>query len=433
MKMKKTVMKQIKEMTDNFKPDMLPPCERANVKFVASPELIQICQKFGEVFLNPVTPEKCYATGNGLEVVEPRERATAVLHVVDEKGKACSTPVESVTCELVSESTVEKIDCSVKKTEASGQYEISYQATIRGRHQLHIKVEGEHIKGSPFTVTVKLPVKKLGTPVKTISGVKNPWGVAVNQRGEILVAEKDGHSISVFSRTREKLRSFGSQGCGPGQFNEPRDVIVDDDGNILVADSANHRIQKFTSDNKHITSVGSHGSNHLQFSHPVGIANSPVTKKIAISDWDNYRVQILNPDLTFHSSIGSKGSGNGQFNRPHATAFDSAGNIYVSDTNNHRIQVFNQEGQFLRQFGNEGKGNEQLKFPTGISIDSDDTVYVVEGSSHRVSVFTREGKFLTSFGSQGDGPGQFKYPYRITVDKNGVVYVADSPNRIQIF
>ena len=39
MKMKKAVMKQIKEMTDNFKPDMLPPCELANVEFIASPEL----------------------------------------------------------------------------------------------------------------------------------------------------------------------------------------------------------------------------------------------------------------------------------------------------------------------------------------------------------------------------------------------------------
>ena len=39
MKMKKAVVKQIKEMTDNFKPDMLPPCEFANLEFIASPEL----------------------------------------------------------------------------------------------------------------------------------------------------------------------------------------------------------------------------------------------------------------------------------------------------------------------------------------------------------------------------------------------------------
>jgi hypothetical protein len=155
MKMKKTVMKQIKEMTDSFKPDMLPPCERANIKFVASSKLVEDFQKFGEVYPSHVYPEKCHVTGKGLKVAEPGKRATAVLHVVDQEGKACSTPVESVTCELVSESTGEKIDCSVKKIEASGQYEISYQATSRGKHQLHIKVEGEHIKGSPFPVLVR--------------------------------------------------------------------------------------------------------------------------------------------------------------------------------------------------------------------------------------------------------------------------------------
>jgi tripartite motif-containing protein 2/3/tripartite motif-containing protein 71 len=430
MKMKKTVMKQIKEMTDNFKPDMLPPCEHANVRFVASPcRLIQICQHFGAVFLNDTCPEKCYATGKGMEVAEPGERATAVLHVVDQKEKACSTPVETLTCELVSESTGEKIDCSVKKTEASGKYEVSYQATSRGRHQLHIKVEGEHIKGSPFLVLVKL-----GTPIKTISGVKEPWGVAINKKGEILVAEKGVHCISIISPTGDKLGSFGSKGSGPGQFNIPHGVAVGDDGNILVADTGNHRIQKFTSDNKHITCVGSHGSKELQFNTPTSVSISPITKRIVISDFGNCRVQILNPDLTLYSIIGSEGSGNGQFDRPHDTAFDNAGNLYVTDAWNDRIQVFNPEGQFLRQFGNEGKDDGELDFPSGISIDSDDTVYVVEARNHRVSVFTCEGNFLTSFGSEGDGPGQFKIPYRITVDKNGIIYVTDSGNnRLQIF
>ena len=430
MKMKKTVMKQIKEMTDNFKPDMLPPCKRANIRFKAFPELFKACQQFGRVVLQHTSPEKCYATGKGLEVAELGERATAVLHVVDQNGKDCSTPVETLTCELVSESTGEKIDCSVKKTEASGQYEVSYQATSQGRHQLHIKVEGERIKGSPFTVTV---IKKLGTPIKTISEMKEPWGVAVNKNGEILVADRRGHCISTFSPTGEKLQSFGSEGSGPGQFNSPQGVIVDDDGNILVADTNNHRIQKFTSDKKYITSVGSYGSKPLQFSSPISLAISPITKKIVISDWNN-RVHILNPDLTFHSSIGSRGSGNGQFNGPHDVAFDSAGNLYVTDSKNHRIQLFNPEGEFLRQLGNKGKGDGELDFPAGISIDSDDTVYVIEGGNYRVSAFTHEGKFLTSFGSKGDGPGQFKYPYRITVSKNGLIYVTDSGNnRVQIF
>ena len=383
------------------------------------------------IYYNRISPENCYATGSGLEVAVVGVRAKAVLHLVNQRGAAYTKQVKVVSCELIHKLTGETPDCEIiwkanhKVKEANaGQYEVSYQATSRGGHQLHIKVEGEHIKGSPFNVNV----------IKIISGLKVPFGVAVNKKGEILVAESDGHCISIFSPTGEKLGSFGSEGSAPGQFREPYGMAVDDDGNILVADTVNYRIQKFTSDNKYITSVGSQGSKPLQFDRPASVTISPITKKIVISDWDICRLQILNPDLTFHSTIGSKCSGNGQFNGPHDVAFDSTGNMYVTDAKNDHIQVFNPEGQFLRQFGNKGKGDGELDYPTGISIDSDDTVYVAEGFNHRVSVFTHEGTFLTSFGSKGDGPGQFSHPQRITVDKQGTIYVADSDNnRLQIF
>ena len=430
MKMKKAVVKQIKEMTDNFKPDMLPPCELANVKFTSSPELSKSCRQFGRVLLAHTSPEKCYATGKGLEVAKLGERATAVLHVIDHKGKACTTPVEFLTCELVSEITGEKIDCSVKKAEAS-QYEISYQATSRGRHQLHIKVEGEHIKGSPFPVTV---IKKLGTPIKTISGVKCPWGVAVNQRGEVIVAESGGHCVTIFSPTGEKLQSFGSMGSGHGQFNDPRGVAVDDDGNILVADTYNHCIQKLTIDGKFITAVGKFGREPLEFRSPFSVAFHPKSKKLYVADTNNQHIQILNSDLTFSSSFGSHGRDDGQFQSPWDVTCDSTGNVYVADTSNRRIQVFTAEGRFLRKFGKKGSGNGELNCPSSISIDSDNVVYVTEQYNHRVSVFTCEGKFLTSFGTYGSGPGQFWSPCGIVVDKNGVVYVSDANNnRLQLF
>ena len=139
------------------------------------------------------------------------------------------------------------------------QYEISYRSIMRGRHQLHIKFDGKHIKASPFAVTVCRPFDKLGTPIMTITGLRQPWGVVMNKKREIIIAEYGAHCISVFSQTGEKLRSFGSRGSGRGQFYEPRGVAVDNDGNIYVTDTRNHRIQKFTSDGTFITAVGSKG------------------------------------------------------------------------------------------------------------------------------------------------------------------------------
>ena len=434
MKMKKTVLKQINNMTENFKPDMLPPCEPANVKFIASPELAQACQQFGRVFLQNTSPEKCYATGKGLEVAKIGETATVVLHICDQKGKACTTPVETLTCELHVYVESEKIDCSVKKTEANGQYEISYVATSRGRHQLHIKVEGIHIKGSPFSITVKLPVQKLGTPFKIISGLKHPWGVAVNQRSEIVVTEKGGDYVSIFSLRGEKLRLFGSYGVGKGQFQCIQGVAVDSDGNILTVDGSNNCIQKFTSAGKFIKKVGTKGTKAMEFSDPMGIAVHTLNKKVYIAELCNHRIQILNPDLTFSSSFGSRGRDDGQFQRPWDVAFDSTGKVYVVDNSNNRIQVFTEDGQFLRKFGNWGSGNGELTSPISICIDSEDVVYVGEDANHRVSVFTCEGKFLISFGTEGTGPGQFACFRGIAVDMNGVVYVCDTYNhRLQLF
>ena len=428
--MKKPVVKQVEEITAEFKAEVLVPQERADIRFSAStPELTQTCQQFGKIYSCPVSPERCYATGKGLEVATVGEPATAVLHVIDTDGKECEQPLVNTNCELVSDAGGSTVKAAVQKKKKN-KYTISYQPTHRGRHQLHIKVEGVPIRGSPFAVVSRLPIHKLGTPIRTI-GINRPWGVAVNKRGEIIVAELPGHCISIFSSSGEKLRTFGSKGSALGHLSSPRGVAVDGDGNILVVDGDNHRIQKFTKDGKFLTAVGQRGKNHLEFTSPTGVAINHRKRKVYICDRDNHRVQILNADLTFSSSFGSCGSGDGQFNSPWDVAFDNTGNVYVVAND---IQVFTAEGKFLRKFGKKGKGDGELYSPTGVSIDSDNIVYVTEYYNHRVSMFTSEGQFLRSFGTPGAGPGQFSYPCGIAVDRDGLVYVSDYINsRLQIF
>ena len=432
--MKKPVVKQVEKITAEFKAEVLVPQERADIRFSAStPELTQTCQQFGKVYSHPVSPERCSATGKGLEVATVGEQATATLHAMDADGKECEQPIVNTSCELVSDAGGPTVRAAIQKKEKN-KYTISYQPTHRGRHQLHVKVEGVPIRGSPFAVVARLPIPKLGIPIKTIGGVNSPWGVAVNQRGEIVVAENSGHCISIFSSSGEKIRTFGSKGSAQRQFNGPCGVAVDGDGNILVLDESNHCIQRFTAGGKFLTAVGKVGNKHLEFNNPVGVVVDHRNGKVYICDRQNHRVQILNIDLTFSSSFGSYGSGDGQFSYPWDIALGSAGNVYVADGVNYCIQVFTAEGKFLRKFGKEGSGDGELRFPSSVSIDSDDIVYVTECSNHRVSVFTSEGQFLRSFGTEGKGPGQFSYPRGIAVDRDGLVYVSDTSNhRIQIF
>ena len=431
MKMKRTVTKQIKEMTDNFNRDKLLPCEQDNLKFMPSPELILACQQAGQIYLETLSPKKCYVSGEGVMVGNVGEISTAFLKLVDDKVNAYTKPVETLICELVSEQTGEKIECTVKKTERTSWYNISYQPTKRGRHQLQIKVKGEHINGSPIPVIVKLPVEKLGTPVKVISGLEGPTGVAFNKRGEIIVTNQQSNCVSIYSPTGEKLRSFGSRGSKTGQFNLPWGVAVDNDDNILVADVKNDRIQKFTSAGKFITTTEKKA--RLKFNHPRGIAINP-HNKIYVVDNDNHRILILNSDLTYSSSIGREGRDHGEFSYRQDVALDSAGNLYVADGANHCIQVFKADGQFSRKIGKPGKRNGELNWPFGICIDSDNIVYVAERENSRVSVFTCKGDILKSFGTEGSEPGQFRNPCGIAVDNTGMICVSDTRNnRLQFF
>ena len=420
--MEKPVVHQVKEMCAEFDTSKLAPQEQADMALTASSELLPACQQFGQAYSRPLCPEKCYATGKGLEVATVGEQSTVTVHAIDTRGSKCAKPLPLISCELVP-SSGERMKCEVKPSKSS-EYQVDYWPTRRGRHQLHIKVCDQHIRGSPFTVVT---LRKLEAPTRTITGLNDPWGVAVDKRGQIIIAEYGGQCISIYS-SGERIRSFGQFGSAPGQFLFPCGVAVDRAGNILVVDEGNHRIQKFTAEGKFMASVGSSGRKPLKFSNPAGIGISP-TEKVYICDQYNHRVQILNPDLTFSTSFGNEGCGDGQFNHPCDVAFDSRGNVYVADGGNHRIQVFTEEGHFLRKFGKKGGGDGELNWPAGVAIDSDDVVYISEGGNHRISIVTSEGHFLKSFGTLGEGPGQFKFtPRGIAVDKDGLVYVCDDSN-----
>ena len=182
-------------------------------------------------------------TGKGLEVAVVGEHTTAVLHALDEEGQEYDKSLENIQCELKSETNDIEVNCKVEK-----KYEISYTPNHRGIHQLSIRVKETHIRGSPFTVLVKLPIQRPGTRVKIIEKVTNPWGVAVRHNGEIIVAELRNRCVSVFAPNGKKIRTFGTKGSAHGQFKYPCGIAFDSAGNILVAEGGNHRIQKFTAE-----------------------------------------------------------------------------------------------------------------------------------------------------------------------------------------
>ena len=436
LEMKAPVLKHIQDMTAEFKPDTLVPEEEANMLFISDdiPDLNRACCEVADVVEEHVLCDKnSYVSGKTIRIVTIGEPTFATFHAIDRCEKGCLQPVTEITSELVSCTDNTTIKCQVRR-KGKSKYEIQYQLATRGKHQLHIRINGKSIKGSPHTVMARRSLQSLGKPVRTITNLQDPYGVATNSKGEIIVAENRANCISIVTPDPEgqKVQRFGRFGAAHRQFSQPGGIAVVEDDSLIIVDHGNHRIQKFASNGTFITSVGTQGSNPLQFQGPNGITYNYKTGKLYVTEFSGHRVQILNRDLTFFGTFGSQGSGNEQFQNPYDIATDSDGNVYVTD--NHCIKVFTPEGKFLHKFGSQGSEVGQFNQPSGIAIDCRDTVHIVDKGNCRVSLFTAQGQFLKCFGSQGSGEGQFSSSYGITVCDNGSILVSDcGNNRIQIF
>ena len=431
LEMKAPLLKQINQITANFNPDTLAPEEEANIFLFADSDFHHACEKFAEVVVpQSACPDKCYSAGNGLKSATVGQPMTVTVHTIDQQGKETHQPLKALTAELVRSRDATRAECQVRRVGGS-KYELQYQPATRGEHQLHIRISGKNIKGSPYTVVAMPSPESLGKPVRSIRNLQGPWGIATNSRGHIIVVEFTGDCVSVFTPEGQKIRSFGSNGTSHGRFNSPQGVAVDKDDNIIVVDQYNHQIQKCTAEGKFLMAVGTSGSGPLQFNRPSGASINNTYDKVYIADCCNHRIQILNMDFTFSSRFGTNGSGDGQFNYPFDTAFDSTGNLYVVDCHNHRIQVFTPEGKFLHKFGSQGSGDGQLNYPFNITINRNDTVYVADSKNNRISMFTARGQFLGSFGSKGKALDD---PRGVAIGEDSFILVSDYGNsRIQLF
>ncbi len=86
--MKSTTVRQVKELTTTFQPDMLEPYKEANMIFSALEDLSIECQNYGKVYeTGPPDCSKCSAIGKGAAVVG--EKSTVVLQTLDSNGDPC--------------------------------------------------------------------------------------------------------------------------------------------------------------------------------------------------------------------------------------------------------------------------------------------------------------------------------------------------------
>lgn len=214
-----------------------------------------------------------------------------------------------------------------------------------------------------------------------------PWGIAVDDDGNIYVADTWNGRIQKFDSDFNFLLEWGA-----GEFFGPRDVAIDSDGNVLIIDTGNNRIAKYTTAGEFIQAYGKAGNEEGRF---------------------------------------ASGSGPGEFHEPTSVVIASNGDIYVADFWNQRIQIFDSQLRYRDEINVEswpGANRTAITDRAYIAVLDDGRVLATDPSSARIIVFSASGDEQAAWKLPSD-VGVTR-PVGIAVDGDQV-YVSDSlANRV---
>ena len=356
------------------------------------------------------------AKGHGLAEATAGLKAQFVVRTKNSKGDMCYSPLDRVAVEITRRGGQEHVENVQIEDKKNGSYQVRYLAADPGEREVRVTVNGEDVRGGPFP-----PIRVKPGEFKTLMSFgsegtgpgqfENPWGVAVNKHGEMAVSDNNNHRVQVFSTEGRFLFSFGGRGTGDEQFNKPRDVTYDKDDNLLVADCLNNRIQQFSRRGQFLRTFGAKGELGGKLKFPVGISTSH-DGNIIVADYGNKRVVVFTPEgrvlLTLHGD---------QLNPWHCV---SHGNRYfVSYFNGNCIKVFSEQGDFLYQFGRKGTGDGEFDSPVGLAVDKSGRLVVCDINNHCIQLFQLDGTFCCKFGR---GPSFYR-PASVAVLSDGKIAV----------
>jgi hypothetical protein len=332
----------------------------------------------------------------------------------DKQGKSLGKGGDEVAAKLVQTDSQGPPITGKTIDHGDGTYSVSITPEAVGEHELHVTLADCNVKGSPFKYSITNPRAPAYTALSAqYPGINTsyPYGVALTEEGHLAVAERDCHTVSLYSATGQKIHTFGtanSYGNGDGQFYSPSAVAIRGDL-MYVCEQTNSRVQKFSVKQRAIISkFGSSGEGNNQLSNPLGICIDP-EGKVFVADYGNSHIQVFNKDDSFAYSIPCQGNSWG-------LAFDLQGHLHVAASSLNCIHVFTPDGTLVTSYG-----NGTINRPAGIAIDAQGYIAISEYGS-RLWIYNPDHSLVHTLSNQ------FSSGLGIACDKNNSFWLTDYGN-----
>lgn len=290
-----------------------------------------------------------------------------------------------------------------------------------------------------------------------------PTNVALDRDGNLYVSDSGNHTIRKVQPsggiTTTVAGSAGLRGSADGagsdaRFSHPEGIAIDAAGNLVVADRDNHTIRRITPAGQVSTLAGSPGqagfangpAASARFNYPRGVAIDSLGT-IYVCD-ASATVRAISPAGVVRTVAGQANApgttdgpaGVAQLSNPIALTVDPAGRIYVAEEGRNSVRRILLDGSVetlggINPVPGNAWGSSVFMSPRGLAAAADGTIYVAD-SNHTIRKILPNGTDSTLAGQAllpgfANGPGtqaQFDRPAGLAVSLDGNVYVADEGN-----
>ncbi len=241
--------------------------------------------------------------------------------------------------------------------------------------------------------------------------LRRPSSVAVDHRGQILIADTGDHRVVGMTADGDAVLEFGGYGWDEGQFDGPTDLAVYGGFFTYVLDEGNRRVERFDVYGDYIDLVVGEGD----AGSPVAIAVGR-SGELYIIDADSQSILVQSQFQEALAPVGQFGTGAGGLVRPIAVAVGPRGEIGVADPGRASVVVFDEFGTELYE----------IELPdtlaaTDLVLDPWSCAVVVEPGARRVVAYPPGGGAPTASLDLEDG----FVPVSIAIDEAGSLYVLD--------
>lgn len=167
--------------------------------------------------------------------------------------------------------------------------------------------------------------------------LSSPLDVKVSGNGILYVADTGNLRVQSFNKDGLFLNVIDKNYNGEDYFKKPIALDFDRADNVYILDSKLFKIFVFDSTGKHLFSFGSEGKGPSQFDNPLDI--KVTATEIFVLDAGNQRVQVFDAKGAYKRQFASKGKGKGEFITPSAFTMKDHTEMMISDRETEKVQI----------------------------------------------------------------------------------------------